>query len=139
MKYTGQFITATGTIPASSDAGKLFRLMGSPGAMVQIQYVQDYGGDTDETVQLHLCPPNTPQGVAPSAVPGCIAITPLAYITGAGFTQDAPQALGSANDGRGAPRFNAFIVPPDYQVMMVQASANTAAWTVTIGGHVLGE
>ena len=70
----------------------------------------------------------------PSNHPGTIAITPNGYMGDTVFTQDSPEALGSQNGGRGSPRFVAFTVPPYYQVAILQNTANTAAWSVTIGG-----
>jgi len=135
----GTFIISTGTIPAGSDAGKLFPLFSAPGVPVKIHYVQYYGGDASEAIQLILVPPTkTLNGTSsPSTVPGTIAITPNGYMGDTVFTQDSPEALGSQNGGRGSPRFEKFVVPPNYQIAMMQNTANTSEWSCTVGGFVL--
>jgi len=138
MKY-GTFIIATGEIPGGSDAAKLFPLFSAPGVPVEIHYIQYYGGDNGEAMQLILVPPTTTTNgtTGPSDHPGTIAITPVSYMFGAVGAEDAPQALGSDNGGRGSPNFNRFICPPNYQIAMMQNTANTALWSCTVGGFVL--
>ena len=135
----GAFIIATGDIPASSDAAKLFPVFSSPGALVKIQFVQYYGGDAGEFAQLVLVPSGiTINGTTgPADIPGTIAITPPEYMAGAGSTQAQPGALGADNGGRGTSWWGGFVLPPNYQIAVMQAAANTAAWSVTVGGFVL--
>lgn len=135
----GTFIIATGEIPAGSDAGKFFPLFSSPGVPVKIHFVQYYGGDSGEAIQLILVPPTTviDGTTGPSDHPGTIAITPVGYMGDTVHTQNAPQALGSDNGGRGSPRFEKFVCPPNYQIAMMQNTANTSGWSCTVGGFVL--
>jgi hypothetical protein len=132
-----QFIVATGEVPAGSDASLLYPIFTSPGPPVEIMFVQWYGGDSAEFVQLVLVPPNVRAGLPTSAVPGTIAITPAEFM-GPDLTQAKPGCLGADNGGRGPPRFQPFVVPPYYQVMAQADTANTAAWVITVGGFVMG-
>jgi hypothetical protein len=135
----GKFIISSGEIPASSDAAKFFPVFSASSQPVEIQFIQYYGGDSGEFAQLILVPPtiviNGTTGTADH--PGCIAITPAAYFAGAYATQASPNGLGSDNGGRGGPRFEKFVVPPNYQIAIQQDTANTAAWSVTVGGFEL--
>jgi hypothetical protein len=135
----GRFLISSKEIPASSDAAKFFHLFTAPGVPVEVHFIQFYGGDAGEMIQLTLLPPTiTSNGtLGPVDVAGTIAITPAEYMQGATGTLAKPMALGSDNGGRGAPRFTKFIVPPDYQIAMIQDTANTAAWSVTVGGFEL--
>ena len=135
----GRFLISSKEIPASSDAAKFFHLFTAPGVPVEIQFIQYFGGDANEFIQLTLIPPTiTLNGtLGPSDVAGTIAITSPEYMGGAAGTLARPFALGSDNGGRGSPRFAKFIVPPDYQIGMIQDTANTAAWVVTVGGYEL--
>ena len=135
MAY-GRFLIASESIPAGSDAGVLFPLFSAPGVCVQIHFVQYYGGDASEAIMLVLVPPTKALNgtTSPSDIPGTIAITPNGYMGDTVFTEDSPEALGSQNGGRGSPRFEKFVVPPNYQIAMMQNTANTAAWFCTVGG-----
>lgn len=131
----GRFLIATGEIPASSDAALLFPLMSAPNVGVEIHYVQWYGGDSSEAMQLVLVPLKRQDGtLGPSDIPGTIAVTPPAYMYGGDATQDSPGALGGTEPARAAPRFNHFTIPPNYQLCMMQNAGNTAAWVCTVGG-----
>jgi len=135
----GRFLISSKEIPASSDDSKFFHLFTAPGVPVEVHFVQFYGGDNGEMMQLTLVPPTilTNGTLGPPDVSGTIAITPSQYMQGATGTLASPMALGSDNGGRGAPRFTKFIVPPDYQIAMIQGTTNTAAWSVTVGGFEL--
>ena len=135
----GRFLISTKEIPAGSDNEKFFHLFTAPGVPVEIQYVQFHGGDNGEMIQLHLIPPTIIVNgtLGPADVAGTIAITPPEYMQGTTGTLAKPMALGSENLARGQPRFTKFTVPPDYQIGMVQDTANTAAWVVTVGGFEL--
>lgn len=137
--HLGTFIIATGEIPAGSDAAKFFPVFSAGPEPVEIQFIQYYGGDSGEFAQLILVPPTITINGTTGTVdhPGTIAITPAAYFAGAYATQAAPNALGSDNGGRGSPRFAPFTVPPNYQIAIQQDTANTAAWSCTVGGFVL--
>ncbi len=135
----GKFIISTGEIPAGSDAAKFFPVFSASSRPVEIHFVQYFGGDNGEMMQIILVPPtiviNGTTGTADH--PGTIAITPAEYMQGITGTQAKPMALGSDNGGRGAPRFTKFVVPPNYQIAMMQDTANTAAWSLTVGGFEL--
>ena len=134
----GRFLISTAEIPAASDASVFFPLFSAPGVPVEIQYVQWYGGDAGEFLQLLLIPPTVvTTAQSPSDIPGTIAITNKAYMSGAYATIDNPAALGSNDGGRGSPRFEPFIVPPNYQICMMQNTGNAAAWSCTVGGFEL--
>ena len=137
-KY-GSFIISTGEIPASSDGAKLFPVFSSGDKCTEIQYVQYYGGDSGEYAQLILIPPtvviNGTTGTADH--PGSIAICSRQYLAGGNATVGQPDTMSSDNGGRGPPLFHPFIVPPGYQIAVMQDTANTAAWVVTIGGFEL--
>ena len=137
-KY-GQFLISSGEIPASSDAAKLFPVFSSGATCTEIQYVQYYGGDSNEYAQLFLIPPTiTINGTTgPGDHPGTIAITAFQYMTGGVFTVSTPNALAADNPGRGQSRFTPFIVPPGYQIGIMVDTANTAAFHVTVGGFEL--
>lgn len=139
MHKYGTFIIATGEIPASSDAAKLFPVFSSPGVPVEIQYCSYWGGDSNEYMQLALVPPTTVLNgtTGPGDHPGTIMITAFQYITGGVFTVATPNALAADNPGRGQPRFTPFVVPPNYQVAIMQDTANSAAWSLTLGGFAL--
>ena len=134
-KY-GAFIISSGEIPGGSDASKLFPVFTSGSSCTEIQFVQHYGGDADEFAQLILVPPTIPINgtTGPADHPGCIAITPVAYMTGAIYSVNTPDALGGTSADRAGPRFQPFTVPPFYQVALMQETANTTAWVVTVGG-----
>jgi len=138
MHKRERFIIATGEIPASSDASKLFPLFSAPGIAVRIEYIQYYGGDAGEFAQLILVPPTTVINgtTGPADIPGTIAITPPEYMAGA-LTQAKPGVMGADNGGRGTAFTQRFTVPPNYQVAVMQDTANTGAWVVTVGGFVL--
>ncbi len=135
----GTFLITTNEIPASSDAAKLFPLFRGSPEPVEFHYIQWYGGDSSEAMQLVLVPPTTVINgtTGPSDIVGTIAITPPNYMYGGVLTQDSAGALGGTEPARAAPRFNKFIVPPNYQIAMMQNTANTAAWSCTVGGFVL--
>jgi len=135
----GRFLISSKEIPASSDNEKFFHLFTAPGVPVEIQYVQWHGGDSGEYIQLTLIPPTiTLDGtLGPPDVAGTIGIVPPEYMVGATGTLAKPLALGSEQTGRGSPRFVKFTIPPDYQIAMIQGTANTAAWVVTVGGYEL--
>jgi hypothetical protein len=136
-KNYSNFLISSGEIPAGSDAGKFFPLFSAPNkSAVEIHYVQYYGGDASEAVMLILVPPTVVINgtTGPSDHPGTIAITPNGYMGDTVFTQNSPEALGSQNGGRGSPRFEKFVVPANYQVAVMQNTANSAAWYVTVGG-----
>ena len=135
----GTFIIATNEIPASSDAAKLFPLFRGNACPVEIHFIQWYGGDSSEALQLLLVPPTTVLNgtTGPADIPGTIAITAPGYMYGGDATQASPAALGGTEPARAAPRFNKFVVPPNYQIAMMQNTANTAAWSCTVGGFVL--
>jgi len=137
-KY-GAFIISSGEIPASSDAYKLFPVFSSGSKCTAIHFVQYYGGDSGEFAQLVLVPPTVVINgtTAPSDHPGTIAITSMGYLQGAFAVQDGAAALNSDNGGRGPPGFVPFIIPPNYQVAVMQNTANTAVWSVTVGGYEL--
>jgi len=135
----GRFLISSKEIPAGSDAEKFFHLFTAPGVPVEIHFVQYHGGDASEFYQLSLIPPTvlTNGTLGPPDVSGTIAIVSPEYMGGAAGTLARPMALGSDNGGRGSPRFAKFIVPPDYQLAMIQGTANTAAFVVTVGGFEL--
>jgi hypothetical protein len=136
--YTlGEFVISTGTIPASSDAEKLFRVFTAGSKPVRIEFVQYFGGDAGEFAQLTLIPPNVMAiGLEASATAGTIAITSGEYFIGAA-AQNKPMSLGADNGGRGNPRFTPFIIPPFSSIAISQDTANTAEWSCTIGGYEL--
>lgn len=134
----GRFVIAEGSIPASSDAAKLFRVFTAGEKPIRIEFVQYYGGDSGEFAQLILIPPNImAEGLAPSDTAGTLAICSNQYLAGAYATVDSPASLGSDNGGRGNPRFTAFVIPPFSSIAIMQNTANTAAWVCTIGGYEL--
>ena len=137
--YTlGKFVISEGSIPASSDAGVLFRVFTAGEKPIRIEFAQYYGGDSGEFGQLILIPPNVmAEGLAPSDTAGTIAICSNQYLAGAYATVDSPASLGSDNGGRGNPRFTPFIIPPFSSIAIMQDTANTAAWVCTIGGFEL--
>lgn len=130
----GRFIISSGSIPASSDAAKLFPIFSSGSKCTEIQFAQYHGGDAGEFAQLFLVPPTVViNGTTGNTDhPGCIAITSL-YMIGA-QAATVPLTFGADNGGRGISVNNAFTVPPNYQVAVQQQTANTAAWEITIGG-----
>ncbi len=134
-KY-GAFIISSGEIPAGSDAAKLFPVFSSGSKCTQIQFASYYGGDSGEFAQLVLVPPtvviNGTTGV--SDHPGCIAITPAEYMGGAIGTADKQWTFGADNGGRGTAYWGGFVIPPNYQIAIQQDTANSAAWSVTVGG-----
>ncbi|GAI75145.1 unnamed protein product, partial [marine sediment metagenome] len=73
----------------------------------------------------------------PSDHPGTIGITPPEYMPGSAFTEDKPGTFGADNGGRGTGYWGGFTVPPNYQVALIMDTANTAAWSVTVGGFEL--
>jgi len=130
----GRFIISEGAIPAGSDAEVLFRVFTAGKQPVRIEFIQYYGGDAGEFAQLILIPPNVlASGLKPSDTSGTIAICSASYFVGAA-TQNAPASLGSDNGGRGNPRFTPFIIPAFSSIAIMQGTANTAAWSCTIGG-----
>lgn len=132
----GQFLISEGSIPASSDAYKLFRVFTAGKKPVRIEFIQYYGGDAGEFAQLVLIPPNVmAAGLAPSDTAGTIAICSMGYLQGAFAVVDGAAALGCDNGGRGNPRFTPFIIPPYSSVAVMQNTANTNAWVCTIGGY----
>jgi len=135
----GRFLISSKEIPASSGAEKFFHLFTAPGVPVEIHFVQYHGGDATEFYQISLVPPTiTLDGtLGPSDVAGTIAIVSPEYMGGGNGTVARPMALGSDNGGRGSPRFAKFIVPPDYQIAMIQGAGNAAAFVVTVGGFEL--
>jgi len=135
----GRFLISSKEIPASSSAEKFFHLFTAPGVPIEIQFIQYFGGDATEFYQLMLVPPTiaTNGTLGPSDVSGTIAICSPEYMGGGNGTLARPMSLGSDNGGRGSPRFAKFIVPPDYQIAMIQGAGNTAAFTVTVGGFEL--
>ena len=130
----GRFIISSGEIPASSDAAKLFPVFSSGSKCTLIQFAQYHGGDAGEFAQLFLVPPtvviNGTTGNTDHA--GTIAITSF-YMIGA-QAANQPLTFGADNGGRGISVNNPFVVPPNYQVAVQQQTANTAAWSVTVGG-----
>ena len=138
MSY-GKFIISSGEIPASSDAAKLFPVFSSGPRCTEIQCIHYYGGDADEYAQLILVPPTVVINgtTGPGDHPGSIAITPVAYMVGGVYAVNTPAALGADNSGRGPPRFQPFTVPPNYQIAIQIDTANSAAWSVTVGGFEL--
>ena len=139
MSNYGRFIISSGEIPAGSDAGTLFPVFSSGSKCTAIHFVQYYGGDSGEFAQLVLIPPTiTINGTtAPSDHAGTIALTSMGYMQGAFAVEDGAAALNSDNGGRGPPSFVPFIIPPNYQIAVMQNTANTAAWSVTVGGFEL--
>tara|TARA_Y100000310_G_scaffold143096_1_gene142500 strand:+ start:282 stop:713 length:432 start_codon:yes stop_codon:yes gene_type:complete len=138
---TGEFLISSKSIPAGSDAAKLFPLFSAPGHRVHISYVQYYGGDSAEFSQLVLVPPTVVlDGTTGTAdIPGTIAITPPEYMGGGTWTEAKPGTLGADNGGRGTSWWGGFVVPPYYQVAMQSDSSPSVAIEVTVGGFVLGE
>jgi|TARA_B100001750_G_scaffold19865_1_gene13473 hypothetical protein len=139
-KY-GQFLISSGEIPASSDAAKLFPVFTSGSLCTEIAFVQYYGGDSGEFAQLVLIPPTiTINGTTGTADhPGSLAITPPEYMGGALWTEAKPGTLGADNGGRGTSWWGGFTVPPFYQVAIQTDTANTAAWSVTVGGFEIAQ
>jgi hypothetical protein len=135
----GRFIVAAGTVPGGSDAEKLFPLFSAAAKPVEIHFIQYWGGDTSEYVQMILVPPTVVLNGTTGVIdhPGTIAIVPGRYMGDTVYTQASPEGLGSNNGGRGAPRFTKFVVPPNYQIGIQASAANTDAWNVTIGGFEL--
>ena len=66
--------------------------------------------------------------------PGSIAITPAEYMGGAVGTVAKQWTFGADNGGRGTAYWGGFIVPPNYQIAIQADTANSAAWSVTVGG-----
>lgn len=132
----GKFIISSGTIPAGSDAAKLFPVFSAPGVPVKIEFFQYYGGDTGEFNQLILVPPTIViDGTTGTADhPGTIAITPPEYMSGATWSQAKPGTLGADNGGRGTSWWGGFIVPANYQVAIQSDTSPSAAIECTIGG-----
>jgi len=134
----GRFMISEGSIPAGSDAETCFRVFTAGKQPVRIEFIQYYGGDSGEFAQLLLIPPNImATGLKPSDTSGTIAICSYQYLAGAIGQVNTPQSLGSDGGGRGNPRFTSFIIPPFSSIAIIQGTANTAAWSCTIGGFEL--
>jgi hypothetical protein len=135
MTHTlGRFIVIEGSIPAGSAAEKLFRVFTAGEKPVEIQYIQTYGGDVGEAMQLILCPPNQDMGVALSTTSGTLAISANLYIQGGTGSIESPMGFGSDNGGRGAPRFTPFVIPPYATLAAIQGTSNSTVWVITVGG-----
>lgn len=137
--YTlGEFVIATGSIPASSDAEMLFRVFTAGDKPVRIEFVQYYGGDAGEFAQLVLIPPNVmATGLSPSDTAGTIAICSMGYLQGAFAIQNGAATMACDNGGRGQSTVQPFVIPPFSSIAIMQNTANTAAWSCTIGGYEL--
>jgi len=134
----GRFMISEGSIPAGSDAETCFRVFTAGKQPVRIEFIQYYGGDSGEFAQLLLIPPNImATGLKPSDTSGTIAICSMGYLQGAYAIQNGAGALGCDNGGRGNPRFTSFIIPSFSSIAIMQNTANTAAWSCTIGGFEL--
>jgi len=134
----GRFMISEGAIPAGSDAEICFRVFTAGKQPVRIEFIQYYGGDAGEYAQLVLIPPNIlSSGLSPNDTSGTIAICSRQYLAGGQATVNQPDSLGSDNGGRGNPRFTSFIIPSFSSIAIMQGTANTAAWSCTIGGFEL--
>ena len=135
----GGFIISTGEIPPSSDANKLFPVFTSGSNCTEIQYVQWYGGDSNEAIQMFLIPPTiTINGTtSPQDHAGSIAITPPQFMYGGALDFNEPGTFGATEASRGALSMPQFIVPPFYQIAIAQNTANSAVWSCTVGGFEL--
>jgi len=127
----GRFLIQEASVPAGSAAERLFRVFTAGEKPVSIQYIQYYGGDAGEYLQLFLIPPNVMSaGLKPSDTAGTLAITNYNLLVGAKGTIEAPSTVVFAN---GALRSDVMI-PPYASVAMNMSAANTAAWVITVGG-----
>lgn len=134
------FVISSASIPASSDAAKLFPVFAAAGRPMWVSQLSYYGGDSGEYAQFILVPPtvviNGTTGIADH--PGCIALSPAQYLAGGEWTQAKPNTIGADNGGRGTSWWGGWIIPPNYQIAIQQDTANTAAWECIVGAFEIG-
>lgn len=127
----GRFLIQEASVPAGSSAERLFRVFTAGEKPVSIQYIQYYGGDAGEYLQLFLIPANVlVDGLTPSGTSGTIAITSYNLLKGATGTIEAPSAVVFANGGLRPD----VMIPPYASIAMNMSAPNTAAWVITVGG-----
>jgi len=125
----GRFIIDETTIPALSTAEVLFRVFTAGEKAVSIQYIQYYGGDASESLQLFLIPANVAAaGLKPSGTAGTIAFTAGGVMRGNVGTVDLPATV------IGEAAYYPKIVPPFCSIGASMSAGNTAAYGITIGG-----
>jgi len=124
----GQFLVQEATIPAGSDQANLFRVFTAGESAVSIQFMQYYGGDSSEQIQLFLVPANTTFPTKPSITAGTLAITTFDLLRGGISTIDHPAIVNLEG------RFFSTMIPPYSSLAVNMSAGNTAAWVVTVGG-----
>ena len=130
----GRFLIQEATKPAGSTAEILTRVFTAGEKPVSIQYIQYYGGDAGEYLQLFLIPPNVmTAGLKPSDTSGTLAITSYNLLKGATGTEDAPSTVVFANGGLRPD----VMIPPFASMAMSISAGNTAVWVCTVGGFEL--
>lgn len=128
----GRFLINSATIPAGSTAEILFRVFTAGDKPIAIANLQYYGGDTGESLQIFLIPPNVmSSGLKPSDTAGTIAMSNNGQMAGAKGTVEFPSTV------IGQPLNNRWpmcVIPPFGSMAVNMNAANTAEWVVTVGG-----
>jgi hypothetical protein len=135
MHNYGRFLISTHTLAAGTTAEKLFRVITAGEKPLAITQGHYFGGDSGESMQLFLVPPNSmTEGMLPSASPGVIVITAQGAMRGAQGTPEEPQCVfGVPMDNR----WPMTVIPPFGSIACSLDASNAAAMTITLGGFEL--
>ena len=134
MGYLGQgrYLISTHELKAGTGAEVLFRVFTAGEKPIAITHGHYIGGDSGESMQLFLIPPNAfVNGMKPSDQAGVIAITSQGAMRGAQGTPEEPQT------DFGAPMTNRWpmtVIPPFASIACSLDAANAVAMSVTLGG-----
>ncbi len=124
-------VVAKGSIPAGSDANKLFNIMSAPpDRCMNIIAFNFRGGDATEQLSAYICPPDTRDNTTVNNGSGHYVVA--LGCKGASHDQTYPGCL-FANIGFSQPMF---IVPPGWKLMVAASATNTLAWYASAVGIV---
>jgi hypothetical protein len=135
MHGYGRYLIASTTLDAGTGAETLFRVFTAGEKPVALANAQYYGGDSGESMQLFLIPPNAfITGMKPSDQPGSISLTPQGAMRGnVGTVEEPSTILGVPMDNR----WPMTVIPPFASIACSLDASNTTAMTVTLGGFEL--
>ncbi len=126
-------VVAKGSIPAGSDANKLFTIVAAPpDRCLNIEAFNWRGGDSSEYMYPYLTPADTPNDTTVNNGSGMFRLSEGNM--GDGGTQTAPKSLSGYT--KAFTSMPVFIIPPGWKLMIASPTTNAAAWYASCVGVV---